>query len=315
VTGTGREPGSGNRSERVAALLAAAAAPRQRVLDEHMFTAAREDHLHPATATFRLQLFTAPGARPVAIAIQHLSDDGALIHERERYAEAVWRQHCPGQEQPPVWIDRLILPWREDERLTVVSFEVTGPYQLGEPSGETRITVPEITALLGAAPDTSRGTGFRPRPPELGPRPVYKVEWVLRIPRPAPFRNRGCMPPRSPRWRDAMRQFVPRRATRDCCWMHQGDWRQVSRTAITLVRRAQRDGVVGEDIYQQVMAQARTAGITGWQLDALDSLMDSDDGIQLDTSADGKRFFINGQHKTRAMLDQGVRRTIIVQWQ
>jgi len=315
VTGAGREPGRGDRSERVAALLAAAAAPRQRVIDDHMFTVAREDYLHPATATFRLQLFTAPGARPVAVAIQHLSDDGALIHERERYAEAVWRQHCPGQAEPPIWIDRLILPWRDDERLTVLTFEVAGPYQLGEASGETRITVPEITALLGTTPDTSRGTSFRPHPPEPDPRPVYKIEWVLRIPRPAPFRNRGCMPPRSPWWRDVMRQLVPRRIARPCCWMHQGDWHQVSRTAITLVRQAQQDGIADEDIYEHVVAQAEGAGITGWQLGALDCLVNSADGIQLDTDDNRRRFFINGQHKTRAMLDQGVRRTIIVQWQ
>jgi hypothetical protein len=97
VTGTGPEPGDGHPGRRVAALLAAAAAPRQRVLDEHMFTTAREDHAVPATATFRLQLFTAPGTRPVAVVIQHQRDDGALVNERERYAETVWRRHCPEQ--------------------------------------------------------------------------------------------------------------------------------------------------------------------------------------------------------------------------
>ena len=316
MTGTGPEPGEDHPGGQVAALLAAAAAPRQRVLDEHMFTAAREDHAHPATATFRLQLFTAPGTRPVAVVVQHQRDDGALVNERERYAEAVWRRHCPDQAEPPIWIDRLILPGSDDERLTVSWFEVTGPYQVAaEASGWTWITVPEVTALLGTTPDTGRGTGFRPRPAEPVFRPVYQVEWVLRIPRPVPFRNRACMPPRSPGWRDAMRQLVPRRTARPCCWMHQGDWHQVSRTAITLVRQAQRDGIAGEDIYEHVIAQAGAAGITGWQLDALDCLMDSHDAIQLDTDADGKRFFVNGQHKTRAMLGQGVRRTIIVRWQ
>lgn len=73
-------------------------------------------------------------------------------------------------------------------------------------------------------------------------------------------------------------------------------------------------GVAGEDIYGHVIAQAEAAGITGWQLDALDCLVNSFDGIQLDTDGNGRRFFVNGQHKTRAMLDQGVRRTIIVHW-
>jgi hypothetical protein len=82
-----------SREERVAALLATAAAPRERVLDEHMSTVGRDDRRKPAT--FRLQLFIAPGARPVAIVTQHLGEDGALGNERELYAEAVWRQHCP----------------------------------------------------------------------------------------------------------------------------------------------------------------------------------------------------------------------------
>jgi hypothetical protein len=313
VTRSGPESGRGNREERVTALLAVAAAPRERVLDEHMYAVDRGQHRNPAT--FRLQLFTAPGTRPVAIVIQHLREDGALIHERERYAETVWRQHCPDEAEPPIWIDRLLFPWRDDEWLTVASFPVTGPYQLGEPRGRTRITVPEITRLLGIPPDISRGAGFRPRPPAPEPLPRYSTEWVLRIPRPVPFRNRRCMPPRRPWWRDALRQLAPQHTGRDCCWMHQGDWHQVSRTAITLVRQAQCDGIVGEDICGHVLSQARAAGVTGWQLDALECLVNCYDGIQLDTGDDGRRFFINGQHKTRAMLDQGVRRTIIVQWQ
>jgi hypothetical protein len=311
---TSSRPGTGrsNREERVAALLAATAAPRERVLDEHMYTVGRGQHRHPAT--FRLQLFTAPGARPVAVVVQD-HREGALVHERERYAEAVWRQHCPDEAEPPIWIDRLILHGRDDAWFTVVSFPVTGPYQLDEQCGRTRITVPEITRLLGTPLDPSRGAGFRPPPPEPEALPVYSTEWVLRLPRPRPFRNPRCMPPTRPWWRDALRQLAPRHAGRDCCWPHQGDWHQVSRTAIALVRQAKRDGIADQDIYEHVLAQARADGVTGWQLDALEHLVNCYEGILLDTGDDGRRDFINGQHKTRAMLDQGVRRTVIVQWQ
>jgi len=89
---------------------------------------------------------------------------------------------------------------------------------------------------------------------------------------------------------------------------------QASRTAITLVRQAQRDGTAGQEIYEHVLARATSIGVTGWQLDVLECLVNCYDGIQLDTD-DGRRIFINGQHKTRATLDQGLRRTIIVQWQ
>lgn len=84
MTSQGPDPGGGHPGQQVAALLAAEATPRRRVLDEHMYTAARGDHLHPATATFRLQLFTAPGTRPVAIVIQHQRDDGALANSTPR---------------------------------------------------------------------------------------------------------------------------------------------------------------------------------------------------------------------------------------
>ena len=61
--------------------------------------------------------------------------------------------------------------------------------------------------------------------------------------------------------------------------------------------------------------EATAAGIAGWELDALDALVSYADGIQVDTDEDGSGFYINGQHKTRAMLDQGVRRTIVIRWQ
>ena len=64
-------------------ILEAHAATRQRVTDEHMFT------ITSGTArmgTFRLQLFTAPGARPVAIATQTTGEGGSLTNRAEKYA-------------------------------------------------------------------------------------------------------------------------------------------------------------------------------------------------------------------------------------
>jgi hypothetical protein len=52
-----------------------------------------------------------------------------------------------------------------------------------------------------------------------------------------------------------------------------------------------------------VSAQADAAGMSGWELGALKALVSYADGIQVDTYEDGSRFYINGQHKTRAMLD------------
>jgi hypothetical protein len=51
-------------ADAIRAFLAEAAAPRERVIDDHMFTV---DRAGRTRATFRLQLFTAPGTRPVAV--------------------------------------------------------------------------------------------------------------------------------------------------------------------------------------------------------------------------------------------------------
>lgn len=68
-------------------LLAEAAAPRERVIDDHMFTVDRDRR---PTAAFRLQLFTAPGTWPVAVVIQRHGEGASVFNAVERYAEAVW---------------------------------------------------------------------------------------------------------------------------------------------------------------------------------------------------------------------------------
>lgn len=143
--------------------------------------------------------------------------------------------------------------------------------------------------------------------------PVYKVSWVAGLPRPSPFRLPGCMPAGASTWRRLSRQLVPRRRGSNCCWMHQGSWQRVSHAAIQFVRTAQQQGVSGYDIHEHVVDQARNAGITGWELDALSALTDPADGIQIDDS-DKNTSYINGQHKAQAMLGQGARRTITIRW-
>ena len=81
-------------------LLAEAAARRERVVDDYMFAVGR-GRRHPAR--FRLQLFTAPGGRPVAVLIQQAGEGAGLVNEGERYAEAVRQRHWPGHAVPPIW--------------------------------------------------------------------------------------------------------------------------------------------------------------------------------------------------------------------
>ncbi|MFC8259709.1 hypothetical protein ACFUNF_19240 [Streptomyces sp. NPDC057291] len=61
--------------------------------------------------TFRLQLFTAAGARPVEAATQIAGEEGiGLMNGAERFADAVWERHCPAENQPPVWVERQLWP-------------------------------------------------------------------------------------------------------------------------------------------------------------------------------------------------------------
>ncbi|MGW4789515.1 hypothetical protein [Streptomyces sp. NPDC004230] len=68
--------------------LRALTAPRRLSVDDHMFTAPG------LPGTFRLQRFTAPGARPVAVATQIAGAEGmGLMNGAERFAGAVWERH------------------------------------------------------------------------------------------------------------------------------------------------------------------------------------------------------------------------------
>jgi hypothetical protein len=302
--------GSDRRADVIQGFLAEAAAPREWVLDEHMFAVGEGGW---RSATFRLQLFNATGTRPVAVVIQRYGEGPSVFNAAERYAEAVWQRHFPDHDVPPIWIHRFIFYSVDDDPFRVVTFPVSGQYRLEAPVGQTPITELELAALVGTPVDAERGSGFRPRPPAPEQRPVYLVSWVVCLPRPAPFRLPRCMPAGASLWRRLSRQVLPRRRRTTCCWMHKGNWQRVSSTAIRFVRIAQRQGVTGYDIRSHVLSQARTARMTEWELDALNTLIDPNDGIQIEDS-DGSRFYINGQHRAEAMLDQGVRRTVTISW-
>lgn len=53
-------------------------------------------------ATMRLQVFTAPGALPVMIAIQSANEGPSLTNEAETYFAAAWRRFCPHEQRPPI---------------------------------------------------------------------------------------------------------------------------------------------------------------------------------------------------------------------
>jgi hypothetical protein len=287
--------------------LAAFAGARDRILDEHMYRP------RPPYAgwqvTFRLQLFTAPGLRPVAIATQRPGegDGGSLTNTAERCAGAVWEQFFPQAVQPPIWIAHMILGgWRE---LSMVTFTADpAEHTLSCPEWDI-LSPADVDALVGRPVDLERGSGFQP--PQVKPEPesAWRAYPVVLLPRPTPFRQVGCMAAGVPWWRRLGRQVVPRLKARGCCWYHGGNWHLVNRLAIRLTAQAQAAGVSFDDTPSYVLRHPDVQSLTGWEAEALEALMV--DTIRPYAPWPRREGYNNGNHRSQAMLDAGVRRVLI----
>ncbi|MCM3924008.1 hypothetical protein ND748_20340 [Frankia sp. AiPs1] len=140
----------------------------------------------------------------------------------------------------------------------------------------------------------------------------YNVAALATLPTPEAPGRPACMTTPVPTWRRVYRQRVPRRRPHGCCWYHGGDWHHVNATAIRLVHKAKTLGATGEDIGDHALDSAVAAGITGWDLDALASLLVIEP-IRIDSDDDpASQWYDNGRHRIIAMLDAGVRHTILV---
>ncbi|MFF0174773.1 hypothetical protein [Micromonospora profundi] len=280
---------------------------RERVVDEFMY------QLPPGAggrAAFRLQLFTARHQRPVAVATQQMSDcqrGASLINAAEACASSVWQQYFPNEAEPPIWVQRF-LPESGSPRIAAVSFTVdTRQRRLGSPVWRP-LRDEDVETLVGQCFDRGRGTGFvppQPDPEEMPPR--YASAWVALFPTPVPFRQPACMSVGTPWWRRLGRQIAPSHRARPCCWYHGGDWQKVSTLAIRLVRQAQARAIPHDEIPHDVDQQAQAIPLSIWEREALESLL-------IDTIRPYRPFqggYNNGQHRAQAMLDAGVRLTLV----
>ncbi|GGS29285.1 hypothetical protein Snoj_25580 [Streptomyces nojiriensis] len=279
-------------------------AARQIVVDDHMFTASG------LPGTFRLQLFTAPGARPVAVATQIGGQEGmGLMNGAESYAGAVWRRHCPDEDLPPVWVEWQLWPEGDSmaSRFRHVVFAGADRCRPSGPRWRT-ITHEQLQDLVGAPVATDRGAGYVPRPAEPEPQLVFEKFAVTRLARPRPFREPECMPTGVPWWRRWTRQLLPRRAARVCCWYHGGDWHRVNEMALQVLRDARAQVVEAEAMQEFSVKYAASAGATDWETTALATLFSTCDAIQPDSEGG----YINGQHRSQAMLEAGVPSTVVL---
>ncbi|GAA4031002.1 hypothetical protein [Streptomyces plumbiresistens] len=208
--------------------LRALSAPRRLSVDDHMFTAPG------LPGTCRLQLFTAPGARPVAVATQIAGEEGmGLMNGVERFAGAVWERHCPAEDLPPVWVERQLWPEGpiQEAPFRRVVFAEADRYRPRGPKWSV-ITHEQLQDLVGVSVATDRGASYVPRAVEPEPQLVFEEFAVIRLARPHPFREPECMPAGVPWWRRWVRQVLPLRGARTCCWYHGGDWHTVNAMAL-----------------------------------------------------------------------------------
>jgi hypothetical protein len=286
-------------------------------LDEHNYLV---DGATGGRGSFRLQLFEASGARPVAVATQRftteISEGQSLTNGAETYAGAVWQRHFPDDPQPPVWIQLLLTEYDEDvpsDGFKAVAFAVDPdrPYRLRAPKWQS-LKPEDVAALVGRQVDAARGEGFVPPEPEPEDQPYFRIMYVVALPPTEPFREPDCMPTNRA-WRlgqRLLRQLRPHREARSCCWYHAGDWQKVSDIAIELVRAAEAEHVAGAELWSWASERLESYGLSAWETEALLSLFSVGTAIQPDTASG----YINGQHRAQAMLDQGVRRTVVADW-
>ena len=138
----------------------------------------------------------------------------------------------------------------------------------------------------------------------------YDVAAVDALPAPNDLEHPPCMVRSRSRLRRRYRQLLPRHETRSCCWYHGGDWHRASAAAIRLVRTAEAAGCIDDDIAEHALRQAAAEGISGWQLEAIDSLVSTGTAIMLGDEPDEK-WYIEGRHRAVAMFDAGVRHTLV----
>jgi hypothetical protein len=293
-------------------LLVTCAAARECVADEHMFTVTHGGIL---VGTFRLQLFTAPGVRPVAIATQSTGEGDSLARRSAEYAAAVWHRRLPDAARPPVWIELQLRAGRPDlledqpARFELVTFAAARPYRLGRPQ-RCPVSDQDVIRLVGGQVDRDRGDWYLPWPAVPADQPACQLAWVGLLPAPVDV-DRGCFTGAPPWWRRLGRQLVPCRRTRTCCYYHGVDWRRVSAAAIRIARQIRAEGRAGDAHTSRAYDLAAEADLPQPEREALAELLAGPSAIRVGRDDQGRRYYLNGRHRAGAMLDAGVRRTVV----
>ena len=150
----------------------------------------------------------------------------------------------------------------------------------------------------------------------------HRLQWLVTMPPIDPPIDRSCMAAPMTMPTRLARQVTGRTVIRDCCRYHRMDWRKVSAIAVTLARRLRREHIRdrgGEMLDRAIELIHSLSELSKNEQLAVLSLLDLGDGIMVGRLREDPRHpkqwtYMNGRHRTYAMFEAGVRRTVIVRY-
>jgi len=151
---------------------------------------------------------------------------------------------------------------------------------------------------------------------DVNEEPRYRLRWLATI---DPSIDRPCMTAPMPLLTRLAHQVTGRTVIRDCCQYHGMDWHQASAIAVTLARRLRREHITDyNELSDRVFDLIN--GLDGDLRRAVLSLLSPGVGIKVARLGEDPRHprhwtYQDGRHRTRAMPEAGVRRTVVVYWQ
>lgn len=137
----------------------------------------------------------------------------------------------------------------------------------------------------------------------------HDITPVAKLPQPRELEDPPCMLRRRLRTpHRVIRQLSPRPSPAGCCAYHDQDWSKASETAIRLIRVAWSEGLTGDEAAEKVIQLAELEGLSDKDLKAAGCLVQTSDPLMLGDEG----HIYGGRHRIQAMIDQGVKRTILV---
>jgi hypothetical protein len=278
------------------------------VVDDHAFTVDIPGTTGPHVC--RLQVFAGEGGRSVVVATQALPPPtgASLSNGAEAFAESAWKTHLPDDDAPPTWIEHYVAdPAFGQDHWMQVTFSIDSSGRLSDPRwGKSSLA--EVASMVDTEVDPGRGDQYQAPAPEEPRSLKFRFVAIRKLPDPTPFRAPDCMPSTHGWLQRLWRQVFPVHTTRQCCWYHGGDWHQVTRLLVEETRRSAPDGLLLDGDEREAVIrgiEARTDEDSWLCRAALSVLLDP-----MGANAGG---WVNGQHRGQAMIDAGVRQTLLLE--